>query len=205
MDISKLPKFSKRSETDNPAIPENVSSQPDPASPPLDYRIPAHYSEGIGADVWFTTVIAVLLLFFGRTFGSYLLARATGHSFHTNVFWTDGERNGQEVSYPDLEGRQMLSDAGVFFFGLILLLDAGIKVCYGLNLRLPRALRLSAFLLAVASTAFNLFVSLRLMADGTLPLLSGLAVAFGGYIVFDMWRIAKSDLQPLAQPNLPAH
>jgi succinate-acetate transporter protein len=47
-------------------------------------------------------------------------------------------------------------------------------------------------LLTLATVLLNLFVCYRLMSIQVTPLISGLAVAFGGWILFDEWRMLKS-------------
>lgn len=187
MDLSKLPKLSKTSESQPPPAAD-VGTSPQPQTP-----IPPQYTRAapapIGVDAWFNTIIGLLCLFLGRMFGAYLIARATGQPFHTGIEWQTTDRAGQEVSYPDLDGHQMLVDAGIFLFGLAVLLEVVVKSMIGLRFRVPRIAPAMVLILAIATTAVNCVASFKLMSDGIVPLMSGLAAAFGGYIVFDAWRI----------------
>jgi hypothetical protein len=182
MDLSKLPKLSK---TEAPAAAEET-----PVALPTP-RAVIPDAQGIGGDVWFNTVIGLLLLYLGRTFFVYMMSRLTGKPFHTGIVWTDDQHNGAEVPYPELQGFQMLSDAGPFLFGVAVLIEAAVKAFFGLGWRIPKFLIQIALLLAIISTGFNLYVSAKLMSISTLPLISGLAVAFGGYIIIDLYRILR--------------
>ena len=191
MDLSKLPKLSKTGES-QPSSPVDANA-PAEAAPQAPNAIPVGYSRAaapaIGADAWFNTIIGLLCLFLGRMFGAYLIARATGNPFHTGVEWQTGDKAGQEVAYPDLDGHQMLVDAGIFLFGMAVLLEVVVKALIGLRFRVSRAVVGIVLILAIATTVVNCVASYKLMSDGTAPLMSGLAAAFGGYIVFDAWRI----------------
>ena len=190
MDLSKLPKLSKTGEA-QPSASTDVP--PADATPQAPSPIPIGYARAIppaiGADAWFNTIIGLLCLFLGRMFGSYLIARATGHPFHTGVEWQTGDQAGQEVAYPDLDGHQMLVDAGIFFFGLAVLLEVIVKAMIGLRFRVPRIAPAIVLMLAIITTAVNCVAAFKLMSDGTVPLMSGLSAAFGGYIVFDAWQV----------------
>jgi hypothetical protein len=176
MDISKLPKLSK---TDPPPPPL------DPPPPP-SYQLPA--APGIGPDVWFNACIAAILLYFGRAFFLYFLGRITGHPYHT---WMNYGEGTPEIPYPELPGFQMLSDAGVFAFGATVLFEAIIKAYFGLRRTLPRLLIYFALFLTIASTIYNIFIVFKLTSDYGLPLISALAVAFGGFIVYDLFTLLK--------------
>jgi len=56
-----------------------------------------------------------------------------------------------------------------------------------------------ALLITIAATAFNLFVSIKLLTANTMPLWSLLAVAFGGYIAVFEWRLLQQ-LRPAPRP-----
>jgi hypothetical protein len=192
MDLSKLPKLSDSSQAPQPAAPA-----PDPAtseSRPVDYGgyRPAAPS-GIGADIWFNVIVAIILLFLGRSFFSWSVAKMTGQTFHTNVNWTEGPNAGSEVAYFDLQGFTAWTDAGMFLFGLAVLFEAMVVSIAQLKPSGPaRALVYFALLLTVLCTAINLFVSIKLMSTGILPLMSGLAVAFGGYMIVSIRGVLQT-------------
>jgi hypothetical protein len=189
MDLSKLPKLSS-----TPPPPEN-SVEGATASPAGDQRLPstpAAGSSNIGPEFWFNAVVGLLLLFLGRRFAAYLLATVLGRPFHTGYV----DDQGAEVSYADLVPHVMLTDGGIFLFGLVVLLEAGLKAFVGTGLRVPVAVAWSILVLAVVSTLFNLYVCYRFISEGSTPIMSGLAVAFGGFIIADIRRIAAASRAP---------
>lgn len=195
MDLSKLPKLSN-TPTPPPAAATEAQSAPAPIAP--EQRVaPAIADGGIGGVVWFNVVIAILLLFLGRDFARYGFARLRGQPYHTGVTWQVGDKAGTEVDYPDLQPYVMLTDAGLLFFGLAVLVEAALLAKFQLGRGVPRAVVMAAIALTAASTAFNLYVSARLMMDGTLPLFSGLAVAFGGYMIASEWQLLRPTTRPV--------
>jgi hypothetical protein len=181
VDLSKLPKLSQTQQTP----PESNVPPPAPVAPfPMA-------GPGIGADVWFNTVIGLLVLYLGKTFGAYLWARLTGQTFHTGIQWTSGDQAGQEVPYSQVQGYAMLSDASLFFFGMVILMEAMVKAWFGIAGRAPRVVVMFALALAVATLGLNLFVCFKVLTSGAVPIISGLAVAYAGYIVMDLRIILR--------------
>ena len=186
MDISKLPKFS---DSPPPPLPE----EPQPAMP-----MPAEPSRqtGIGADIWVSLIIGLLFIFMGLNFGKFLVAKLAGQPYHTNYNWAPApgsDTPGPEVAYFDLQGFTAWSDMGVFLFGLVLLLEAAAKAAIAIRPGYTsRLILFLAVVLTLATVLLNLFVCYRLMSIQVTPLISGLAVAFGGWILFDEWRMLKS-------------
>lgn len=196
MDMSKLPRLSQTTE----APPTGAADPPPPPPPPLpgapasptspamDYRA-ARDDRGTGADVWVSAIIGLVFLMLGWNFAKYLGAALTGRTYQTNVTWTAGPKAGQAVAYPDLEGNPMLTDSAMFLFGLALVLEAVVLAVANGNARFKRPLVGVALAIAVAATAYNLYVAARLFSGGLLPLQSLLAVAFGGYIAANQRRM----------------
>jgi hypothetical protein len=186
MDLSKLPKFS-----DSPPPPP--SEQPEPVTP-----IPPKPSPqpGIGADIWVSLVIGLLFVFMGLNFGKFLVSKVTGQPYHTHVNWTEGplaDSPDPEVAYFDLSGFTAWTDMGVFLFGLVLLFEAAAKGVIAIRPGgASRLILVLAILLTFATVMLNLFVCYRLMSMQITPLISGLAVAFGGWILFDEWRMLRN-------------
>jgi hypothetical protein len=151
---------------------------------------------GVGADVWVSLIIGLLFIFMGLNFGKFLVAKLSGQPFHTGVNWTQGplaDSPNPEVAYFDLQGFTAWSDMGVFLFGLVLLLEAAAKAAIAIRPgNTSRFILFLAVLLTLATVLLNLFVCYRLMSIQVTPLISGLAVAFGGWILFDEWRMLKS-------------
>lgn len=190
MDLSKLPKLSNTGATQPPPQTEIPTAKPQ--NQPPDYARPPEDRGNTMAIVWFNVIVGLLLIYLGRTFLSYLLARAGGHEFHTYVNWTTGPKEGQEVAYPELLGFTMLQDAGVFFFGVVVLLEAVLIGLFTLrSSRLNPLIYLGIFL-AIACTLFNGYVILLVVGHNfLLPLISVFAVAFGGLIVVGLISLLR--------------
>lgn len=186
MDLSKLPKLS---DTPRPA----AQPDPTPADKPADTyaAAPVPSRPGAGAEAWLSIVLGILLILMNIRFANYVFATLTGSEFHTNVNWTSGELAGQEVKYWDLQGLTAWTECALFLFGLAMVFE-GLVLLLICSQRQPRASAIAlALLITVAATALNLIVSVRLFALGVLPLMSGLAVAFGGYIAAYEWGLFK--------------
>ena len=147
---------------------------------------------GVGAEVWVSAVIGIALMLMGRSFGGYLLATITNQPYHTNVTWMEGPNEGKEVAYWDLSGRQALSDSAIWLFGLAMVLEAAALGLINTRMRGKGGLLTVALAITVLATVYNIAVSVRLLADGTLPIMSLLAVAFGGYIALFEWRLLQT-------------
>ncbi len=185
MDLSKLPKLSQDSSAPPPAPLETP-----PPVVPLDYRPRA--SAGVGADIWFSVIIGLLMLYMGSNFGRFVAAKISGQTYHTNVNWTTGSLDGTEVSYFDLQGFTAWTDMAVFLFGIVLFFDAATKAFGGARPSgFKRLLLMLATTLTLITVLLNLYVCIRLVEISVLPLISGLAVAFGGWILADEWRMLR--------------
>jgi hypothetical protein len=191
MDVSKLPKLSDtKSQTPSAETPGEPVAESRPA--PVDYASNPRYQPGLGADIWISLCIGILLCYLGGTFGRFAMAKISHQPFHTGVNWTSGPKDGTEVDYFDLEGFTAWSDMGVFLFGLILLFDAGAKAVLVLRPGKPaRAALMIAIALTVLGILLNMVACAKLFSVGITPLLSGFAVAFGGWILFDHWGTLK--------------
>lgn len=192
MDLSKLPQRS----APPPQTPDPVT--PPPQQPPprvaIDYSTTDSGLLSLGfAEVWIVAILALIFLLLGRNFASYELSHLTGHTYHTNVTWTDDAHPPDtEVPYPQLEGFVYLTDSGVFFFGIVLL-AYGIGQAYvTMNLRGAAAVSLLTFFIALAGTLYNLFVSVKLFSAGILPLMSILAFGLGAYLAFHQLSTFKA-------------
>jgi hypothetical protein len=177
MDLSKLPKLSQ---TDAP---------PPADAPPPQQPLPvAPMSPGVGADVWFNTIVGLLVLYLGQAFINYLYCRMTGRTFDSGFTWPDGS----DVPYFQVEGFKAISDGAVALFGIVVLIEAATKAWLGIAGRVPRAMAWFAVAVAVVGTVANLIVVGKLLAGGFgLGIISALAVAYGGYIIFDLLTIYR--------------
>ena len=192
MDLSKLPRMS---ETGKHATPPD---QPEPAvgaasarPAPVDYRSYDAARPGVGAEVWLSLIIGLVLVMVGWRFARWALATMTGQPFHTNVNWMAGPKAGQEVSYFELEGFTAWTETALFLFGLALVLEAAMLAVVYSRLGGKVALTASALLVTVLAAALNLIVAVKLLGIGIMPLMSALAVAFGGYMAVYEWMLLQ--------------
>jgi hypothetical protein len=157
---------------------------------PGAFAPPADVQPGVGAEVWISAIVGVVMMLIGMNFAKWAVAALSGHAYQTNVTWQVGERAGQMVEYWDLEGFTALQDAAFFLFGLAMLLEA-VVVLLSVHSRMgaKKPLLLFALAITLAATALNLLVSVKLFAIGLIPLMSLLAVGFGGYIAAYEWRL----------------
>ena len=198
MDLSKLPKLSQTP----PAPQQEPSADESPVMPP--HRIVPDYvaapQPAVGSVVWVNTIIGLVLIYMGWNFARYVGMTATGQPFHTNVTWQVGPKAGQEVKYFELQGYTAWSDFAMFLFGLVILLEAAVKVLAvskpGPWIRPAVGL---ALLLTLACTALNLVLLVAMLSGGFgIGLFSVLAVAFGGYIASDEWQMLQSTMPQTA-------
>ena len=145
---------------------------------------------GTTGILWFNLIVGVVLILIGRNFGLWVLSLVTGQPFRTNVNWAAGPKAGQEVTYPELQGGVIWSDASLFVFGIAIIVEALVTV---IAMRRPpgtaRALTTIGLLVVGASTALSLFACAKLFSIGVMPLGSALAAAYGGYMVAYLWRL----------------
>ena len=198
MDLSKLPKLSntnaeQQTQTQSSAETD-ATTTPAPPRRVAEYQPAGSYTGGgsLGADVWFSAIVGLLLIGVGFTFARFLTAKVTGQPFHTNATWMEGPKSGSEVDYFELQGYTAWTDMGVFLFGLVLLFEAATMAAAQLRPgAFSRGLLSVAVVLTLATVLLNLVVCAKLLSAGVLPLWSGLAVAFGGWILADEWRMFK--------------
>jgi cytochrome c oxidase subunit IV len=188
MDLSKLPKLSNTKSQ----VPAENPTPPQPAQPEVvNYQPYANRPPSIGGDIWFSVVIGILLMFMGGTFARFAIAKITHRPFHTNYTWPDDDpkgRGGQEVDYFDLQGFTAWSDMGVFLFGVTLIFEAAAKAFIVMNPgAMSRYVLMLAIVLTLLAVILNIIAAMKMYSVDIIPLLSGLAIAFGGWILFDEW------------------
>jgi hypothetical protein len=207
MDLSKLPRLSE-TDKQTPPPPPSDASMPSARSAPVQadsigYATPSPLpGGGISGQVWLSGIIGLLLVMFGWNFARFSIAKLTGQTFHTGVNWTSGEKAGQEVDYFDLQGYTAYTDAGIFLFGLAMVLEAVLLATVRNNTPASRAIVGFTLLVTVLATALNILVVGLLLKTGILPLMSGLAVAYGGYMAAYEWQMLK-DLLASARVQPP--
>jgi hypothetical protein len=200
MDLSKLPKLSDtkshQATGESPAA-EPIGSVLRPV-PVVTYRQP-----GVGVDIWISLIIGLLLLMLGGRFGSYAVAKISHSPYHTGLTWdSDGPEGkaGDEIEYFSLPSYTALSEMGLFFFGAMLLFEAGAKTVLVLKPgRLGRIALGLALLTTAAAVLLNLYAAIKMYNIGIIPTLSMLAVAFGGWVLFDEIATLKA-VTPAAKP-----
>jgi hypothetical protein len=146
---------------------------------------------GIGAEVWLSAIIGAFLMLLGRSFGGWLVAKATGHAYNTGLIWGPGPHEGEPVAYWEQAGYAALNDSAIFLFGLAMVLEAVVLALIHTRFRHKAGLVTFALLIALTATAYNLFAAIKLLTVDVTPLWSLLAVAFGGYIAIFEWRLLQ--------------
>jgi hypothetical protein len=178
----------------------HLSNTPPPPPPeptpgePVEYREarPIAVSAGIGAEVWLSAGIGVVLMLIGRSFASWAMARMSGREFDTGTKWIAGPKMGQPVDYWELSGHTALSDSAIFLFGLAMMLEALVLLVYYSGAGFKKPVVVLALAITVAATGYNLIAVVTLLGAGIMPLMSILAVAFGGYMAAYEWRLLKA-------------
>ena len=201
MDLSKLPRMSQtpaRPEPQQPGPSERGAGAGD-AYVPLGGWHPAPHPHridvGSGPEAWLAAIIGLLFVFFGWRFGRWLAVTLTGGTFDSGARWSDAHpQAGQPVPYWQVDhavaGWSALSDMALFVFGVALLLEsAALLSSSRASAGAQRAIVGAAALVAGAATVLNLLALIVLMSRAPgLPLLSALAVAFGGYMTLTLFR-----------------
>jgi len=191
VDLSKLPRLSGTDASAPAPAPVHSPTRETQPQPPA---VPARTNFIAGPDLWISLIVGVLMLGLSRHFGAYLLDRATGQFYHTGFFFiVDGVQTTNEVPYSQLEGLAMLSDAAIFAFGLALIFDAIMRtVCLVAGVMVQRLAIGAALCFTIAATLFNAYAAIKLLHIDITPLISGLAIAFGGYMAFEQIRAVRA-------------
>lgn len=179
MDYSKLPKLS------------STPPPPPPAAPPPPGNA-APITAGIGAEVWISAIVGIVLMLLGRSFGAWAITTLTGGTYETGVNWISGPLAGQPVGYWELAGGTAWTDSGIFLLGLALILEAIALLAAATGTRMRIGLIRFALVLTLAATLYNGVVVGILFSMNILPLLSILAFGFGGYIAAYEYRLLKA-------------
>lgn len=162
-------------------------------------------SPGIGAEVWLSAILGVILMLVGMSFAKWALVTMTGGTYDTGLTWgapvpgqPDQHAEGSPIGYWELSGFSALQDMAIFLFGLAMALEAAVLLVIHSRLQSKRPLLFLALTITLIATALNLVVAGKLFAVSVLPFLSLLCVAFGGYIAAYEWRLLKY-FQPVAR------
>jgi hypothetical protein len=178
MDISKLPRLSK---TEGQAPnPESSASSP-PEIPVAQRAVPPYEPVARGAEAWISIGIGLIFVFAFPRFTQWGVHQV----FHTKppTFLPITDSSGAEIPYP--QSVFFLSDLAVALFAYALVVD-GIAL---LLWRKTAALTV-AMLITAAAVALNAYYLIRSFADGSgFPIVSAIAVVFGGYMLWYQWRV----------------
>jgi hypothetical protein len=166
--------------------------------PNVNYASAGAVDPGVGAEVWLSAIVGVVLMLFGMTFAKWALTTMVGGTYSTGLTWgapVPGQPNqhpeGSPIAYWDLAGFTALQDAALFLFGFAMVLEAVVLLAVHSRLRAKVPLLLVALTVTLTATVLNLVVCAKIVAAGALPLMSLLAVGFGGYIAVYEWRLLQ--------------
>jgi hypothetical protein len=172
MDISKLPKLS-----------QSEAPPPEPVTPVANQQItcaPARPEGNSLAEAWVSIAIGVILLLcFPR-----LLQFVSSKILHTSFGYTFTDTNGSSITY----GQTVFfwSDVATTAFAVVLIVDGILMV----RARRPAVL-LAVFALTALTTLANVVYIATTYQNYGLPIVSALAVVFGGYIAMTQWAMYK--------------
>ena len=174
MDLSKLPRLSK---TDRPPNPPEQPETPTPQQQTFYYAEPEAV---VGAEVWISIVVAVILiLFFPRIWQYYLMPNS--------FTWSFSDKAGNPLAYT--HSAYYLVDLGIAIFAIILLLDALAMICTRSAIVRGIALTITA-----AGSLFNLAVLVAAINQIGLQIMPVVAAGFGIYIAAYQWLRLKRTL-----------
>jgi hypothetical protein len=156
-------------------------------------------SPGVGAEVWLSAILGIILMLVGMSFAKWALVTMTGGTYSTGATWgapvpdlPNQHAEGSPIGYWELsDGVTALQDMAIFLFGLAMVLEAVVLYVVHSRIRSKRPLLLLALVITLLATSLNLVVAGKLFGVGVLPFLSLLCVAFGGYIAAYEWRLFK--------------
>ena len=196
MDLSKLPRLSGDQKPADPQasapLPAQTPGDPVPPRETLAYGRNVDRALRSGPEIWLSFAVGAILMFIGWEFAQWLFATLAGQVYDTGVNWTKGPMAGQRAAYWQIVGHQALSDSAMFLFGFAMVMEAVATLIASLLPRFFRPVIMGALLITIAMTLYNLIAVIVLMRDGITPLISMLAVAFGGYIAFGQGSMLKS-------------
>ena len=137
-------------------------------------------------------IIGLVVMLMGWGFAKWATATLLGRHYDTGATWQTGTRAGQSVVYWDLIGHQALSESALFLFGLACVLEAAAMAAGYARPGLRTATVSVALLITLLATGYNMVTCVVLFKDGITPMLSLLAVGFGGYMAFAEWAMLRS-------------
>lgn len=193
MDLSKLPRLSGDQKDKAQATPQPEPETKPPAERSVEYYGPqtGRDAAGAGPEIWLLLVVGIILMLVGRKFARWAFAAICGQTFDSGVKWVSGPNTGQMVPYWQIVGHEALSDCAMFLFGLAMALEGA---AMAVAIALPRSwqgMYFASFLVSIVMTICNVVAAAVLLGDGTIPLISMLAVGFGGYMAMTQWSALR--------------
>ena len=143
-------------------------------------------------SIWLSLIIGLVVMMMGWGFAKWATATLLGHPYETGATWQTGDRAGQSVAYWDLMGHQALSESALFLFGLACVLEAAAMAAGYARPRLRTTTVSVALLFTLLATVYNLVTCVVLFKADITPMLSLLAVGFGGYMAFAEWAMLRA-------------
>ena len=180
MDISKLPRMSK-TEGQAPSSEPVPGQDPSPAPPRAAVYMPDDLPGGRGPAAWISIGVGLIFVFAFPRFTQWWIHVL----FHTNppsfLPITDSQ-TGAEIPYP--KSVFFLSDLAIAMFAYALVLDGIVLLIR------RRAVLMLALVVTAAAVALNLYYLIKSFADDSgFPIVSAVAVLFGGYMLWYQWTI----------------
>ena len=118
-------------------------------------------------------------------------AKLAGREYHTEINWNIGPNAGQEVAYWDLTGGMAWAETGIFLFGVAMILEALALAIVSSRVGGKRPVVVASLGVVVIATIINLVAAFKVFNVGAIPTISGLAVAFGGYMAMYQWKLLR--------------
>ena len=215
MDLSKLPRMSKTTAPGSaPSSPPGTDTPAPAAAPPRAVAAATEYEPqpeplwGMWAEIWFMTLLGLVLIMFGKDVIRYEWATLRHQEFHTEIKWEGGEKDGQEIEYPELwgfvgiPGGKMDTDLSLVLLGAMLIVDvAGRAIATRLKTPARFPILGLVMLITVFVVGYNMVVAVRCFKANALPTISILAIAVGGFFVMLQAALFQSLLRQ--QRSLP--
>lgn len=187
MDVSKLPRLSKTETPAPSAETPQAAPQPVPAVP-VDYRSPDLYTRvysGRGPEAYISIGVGLIFLFAFPHFTQWWIHVV----FHTKTppsFLPIMLEDGTEIPYQ--KSIFFFNDLAIASFAYALIIEGLALVLAG---RSRPGVVLFALVVTVAAVVLNGWYLVSSFGDG-LPLVSAIAVLFGGYMIWFQWTLAKA-------------
>jgi len=135
-------------------------------------------------------ILGALCIMLGRRFPTYLVAKLSGREFHTEVNWAVGPRAGQEVAYWELN--RLDSMDGGEHFSVRACFDSRGLALWVITSRMAGKNRSDDLSIGCARCHGVQFIYGGARdGDGTIPLMSGIAAAMGGYMAMYQWKLLR--------------